>query len=40
MTLVERGDGWEIEGDGKERARIAYAREEQGQLVVTFQEES
>jgi hypothetical protein len=40
MTLVERGDGWEIEGAGKERARIAYAREEKGRLAVTFQEES
>ena len=40
MTLVEHGDGWEIEGAGKERARIAYAREEKGQLVVTFQEKS
>ena len=40
MTLVERSDGWEIEGAGKERARIAYAREEQGKLVVNFQKES
>ena len=40
MTLVGRGNGWEIEGKGRERARIAYAREEQGQLVVNCQKES
>lgn len=38
MTLVQRNDVWEIEGKGKERARIAYAREEQGQLVITLQD--
>ena len=25
MRLIRRGNGWEIEGPGKERARIAYA---------------
>ena len=39
MTLVEHGDGWKIEGAGKERARIAYASEEEGKLAVTFEEE-
>jgi hypothetical protein len=33
MRLVENGQGWEIEGPGKERARIAYASEEEGHLV-------
>jgi hypothetical protein len=37
MRLVERGDGWEIEGEGKDRARIAYASEKEGRLVVTLQ---
>jgi|SRR5690242_1733390 hypothetical protein len=33
MRLVRRGDRWEIEGAGKERARIAYASVEENQLV-------
>ena len=33
MRLVRRGDRWEIEGTGKERARIAYASLEGNQLV-------
>lgn len=37
MRLVENGDGWRIEGDGAERARIAYASEKEGQLVITVQ---
>lgn len=40
MHLVETGDGWRIEGEGKERARIAYAREEQGQLKFSFDAET
>ena len=36
MTLVEGGSGWRIEGDGKERARIAYASERDGRLEFTF----
>jgi hypothetical protein len=40
MTLVECAGGWGIEGPGKELARIAYASERQGQLVITFQEEN
>jgi len=37
MRLVEDGEGWRIEGPGKERARIAYASEKQAQLVLTLQ---
>jgi hypothetical protein len=33
MTLVETGDGWEIIGEGRERARIAFASLENGELV-------
>ncbi len=35
MTLVESREGWQIEGPGKERARIAYASAKGGQLVLT-----
>jgi hypothetical protein len=34
MDLVEDGESWRIEGRGSERARIAYAQEENGRLVV------
>jgi hypothetical protein len=37
MRLVYNGQGWQIEGLGKERARIAYASEEEGHLVLTVQ---
>jgi hypothetical protein len=37
MRLVEHPNGWEIEGRGKERARIAYASEKEGRLVFTVQ---
>ena len=37
MKLVEDGEGWRIEGAGNERARIAYASEQDGQLIFTFQ---
>ena len=37
MTLVKNGEGWRIEGEGSERASIAYAREENGRLVFTKQ---
>jgi hypothetical protein len=37
MRLVAEGDDWRIEGSGKERARIAYASEENGRLVLTLQ---
>jgi len=33
MTLVERGGGWEIEGEGQERARVAYAMLRGDELV-------
>jgi hypothetical protein len=33
MTLTRRGERWEIEGPGKERARIAYASLEGNHLV-------
>ncbi|HKT13016.1 MAG TPA: hypothetical protein VJW77_14440 [Terriglobia bacterium] len=36
MKLVRNGAGWEIEGDGKVRARIAYARLENDQLAYSF----
>lgn len=34
MNLVENNNGWRVEGEGNERARIAYASEEDGHLVV------
>ena len=37
MRLVETQDGWKVEGDGAERACIAYASEENGSLRFTFQ---
>jgi len=39
MHLVEGGDGWRIQGEGAERARIAFASEKDGNLVFTLQEE-
>jgi hypothetical protein len=36
MKLVADGDKWRIEGVGKERARIAYARIESGRLVYSL----
>jgi hypothetical protein len=36
MKLVPQGDGWRIEGEGRERARIAYASEHDGQLVYSL----
>jgi hypothetical protein len=38
MELVEDREGWHIEGPGKERARLAYATEEAGRLVLTVRE--
>ena len=40
MTLVENGNDWQIEGIGKERARIAYASEKEGRLVFSLQAEA
>jgi hypothetical protein len=37
MELVGDGDEWRIEGEGSERARVAYARETDGKLVFTVQ---
>lgn len=36
MTLAPLGDSWEVQGEGKERARIAYARLVEGRLEYTF----
>jgi len=36
MKLVPHRDGWRIEGEGRERARIAYASEHDGQLVYSL----
>lgn len=36
MRLVETAAGWRIEGEGRERARIAYASEEDGRVVFTM----
>jgi hypothetical protein len=36
MHLVETEGGWQIEGDGKERARIAYASEKDGRIDFSF----
>jgi len=33
MQIVKSASGWEIVGEGKERARLAYARLENGKLV-------
>lgn len=33
MQIVKSASGWEIVGEGKERARLAYARWENGKLV-------
>lgn len=40
MRLVENGQGWQIEGMGKERACIAYASQEGGQLIFTVESSS
>ena len=37
MTIVEEQHGVRIEGAGSERARVAYARENDGRLVVTLE---
>jgi hypothetical protein len=36
MNLVERNGQWEIEGEGRERARVAYASEKDGRLAFSF----
>jgi hypothetical protein len=37
MRLVQVNGEWKIEGEGSERARIAYAHETDGQLAYSFQ---
>jgi hypothetical protein len=37
MKVVEDGDGFHLEGDGSERARVAYASEKNGRLVFQVQ---
>ena len=37
LRLVEEGTNWRIEGSGKERARIAYATEQGGQLAISVE---
>jgi hypothetical protein len=36
LKLVENDGDWKIEGEGKERARVAYATEQDGKLRFTF----
>lgn len=36
MQLVQRNGAWRIEGPGSERARIAWAREQNGRLVLSM----
>lgn len=40
MHLVEKDGGWQIEGEGKERARIAYASEVNGRIKFSVEVES
>ena len=37
MRLIRRGNRWEIEGLGKERARIAYARLKGNRVVYRLE---
>jgi hypothetical protein len=36
MYLIRRGDSWSIAGPSSERARVAYARIQDGQLIYQF----
>lgn len=40
MRLIEDADGWRIEGEGAERAHVAFASEEEGKLVFASQDGS
>jgi len=40
MSLVQDASGWKIEGEGNERAVLAYARERNGKLEVTLERDS
>ena len=37
LKLIRANGDWRIEGKGKERARVAYASEKEGQLVYSFE---
>jgi hypothetical protein len=37
LQLVENSKGWQIEGLGKERARVAYASEKDGELKFALE---
>jgi hypothetical protein len=37
MNLVENGEKWRIERPAKERARLAYANEEDGRPVLSLE---
>ena len=37
MRLVKVNGTWQIEGEGKERARVAYASEDHGQIIYSFE---
>jgi len=37
MTLVRRGDSWAVDGEGSDRARVAYATCDNGQLRFSLQ---
>jgi hypothetical protein len=37
MRLVQENEDWRIEGPGKERARVAFAREEDGNIVYEIE---
>jgi hypothetical protein len=37
MNLVPNGSGWRIEGPGKERARLAYAKLDGDRLIYTYE---
>jgi len=40
MKLIRSGQGWKLEGSGSERARIAYATQKDGRLIVSFEDSS
>jgi hypothetical protein len=40
MRIVKAANGWCIEGDGSERARLAYAREQDGCFVLSLDDSS
>jgi hypothetical protein len=37
LSLVKEGTSWHIEGDGRDRARIAYATIVDGKLAYEFE---